>query len=40
MIDGHYKGLATKAEGGKWFNVQPGRAANVIPLAAQKAVVP
>jgi integrase len=34
MIHAHYKGLATKAEAEKWFNVQPGRAANVIPLAA------
>ncbi|MGA2555038.1 MAG: tyrosine-type recombinase/integrase [Verrucomicrobiota bacterium] len=34
MIHGHYKGLATKAEAEKWFNVQPSRAANIIPLAA------
>jgi integrase len=34
MIHAHYKGLATKAEGEKWFAVQPGgQAANVIPLA-------
>ena len=33
MIHGHYKGLATKAEAEKWFNVQPSRAANIIPLA-------
>jgi hypothetical protein len=33
MIHAHYKGLATKAEAEKWFNVQPNRAANVIPMA-------
>jgi hypothetical protein len=33
MIRSNYKGLATKAEAEKWFNVQPGRTANVIPLA-------
>jgi integrase len=33
MIHAHYKGLATKAEAGKWFNVLPAKAAkNVIPL--------
>jgi hypothetical protein len=30
----HYKGLATKTEAGKWFSIQPAKAANVIPLAA------
>jgi hypothetical protein len=35
MIHAHYKGLATKAEAEKWFNVLPARAAkNVIPLTA------
>jgi integrase len=34
MIHQHYKGLATKAEAEKWFNIQPAKAANVIPLAA------
>ncbi len=35
MIHGHYKGLATKAEAEKWFNVLPANAAkNVIPLKA------
>jgi hypothetical protein len=34
MIHAHYKGLATKAEGERWFSVQPAQAANVIPLAA------
>jgi integrase len=33
MIHQHYKGLATKSEAEKWFAVQPGRAANIIPLA-------
>jgi integrase len=34
MIHAHYKGLATKAEAEKWFNVTPPDAAkNVIPLA-------
>ena len=38
MIHAHYKGLATKAEAEKWFNVLPGRMAkNIIPLAAAKA---
>jgi hypothetical protein len=33
MIHAHYKGLATKAEAEKWFNVNPpGAAKNVIPL--------
>lgn len=33
MIHAHYKGLATKTEAEKWFNVTPAPAANVIPLA-------
>jgi integrase len=37
MIHAHYKGLATKAEAEKWFNVQPAKAANVIQLAAAKS---
>jgi integrase len=33
MIHAHYKGLATKAEGGKWFSVLPPKSAkNVIQL--------
>ena len=37
MIHGHYKGLATKTEAKKWFNVRPVKAAaNVVPLL-QKA---
>jgi integrase len=32
MIHAHYKGLATKAEAEKWFNVAPSRPANVIHL--------
>jgi integrase len=35
MIHAHYKGLATKAEAKKWFNVRPARTAkNVIRLSA------
>ena len=35
MIHAHYKGLATKAEAGKWFNVKTSKSAkNVIPLPA------
>ena len=35
MIHAHYKGLATKAEAEKWFNVMPPKSAkNVIPLNA------
>ena len=34
MIHQHYKGRATKAEAEKWFNVQPAKAENVVPLAA------
>jgi integrase len=35
MIHAHYKGLATKAEAEKWFNVlPPDSAKNVIPLKA------
>jgi hypothetical protein len=38
MIHAHYKGLATKAEAEKWFNVTPPDAAkNVIPLSRKKA---
>ncbi|MDE3068439.1 MAG: hypothetical protein KGJ60_12955 [Verrucomicrobiota bacterium] len=34
MIHAHYKGMATKAEAEKWFNVLPPESArNVIPLA-------
>jgi hypothetical protein len=36
MVHQHYKGLATKAESEKWFNVQPGQAENIIPLATAK----
>jgi integrase len=37
MIHAHYKGLATKAEAEKWFNViPPGAAKNVIPLRIRK----
>jgi len=32
MIHAHYKGLATKAEAEKWFNVAPAKADNVIAL--------
>jgi integrase len=37
MIHQHYKGLATKAEAEKWFNVQPAKAENVIPMTAATA---
>jgi integrase len=38
MIHGHYKGLATKADAEKWFNVVPSKAAkNVIPPSAAKS---
>jgi hypothetical protein len=37
MIHAHYKGLATKADADKWFNVLPPDAAeNVIPMQKQK----
>jgi integrase len=37
MIHGHYKGLATKTEAGKWFKVRPAKAAkNVIQLPMEK----
>jgi hypothetical protein len=29
MIHGHYKGLATKAEAERWFNVLPPKAAKM-----------
>jgi hypothetical protein len=33
MIHAHYKGMATRAEAGKWFNALPPDAAtNVIQL--------
>jgi integrase len=36
MIHAHYKGLATKAEAEKWFNVRPAKAAaNIVPLPKQ-----
>jgi hypothetical protein len=38
MIPAQYKGLATKAEAERWFNVHPGRAANVIPIAVNNAL--
>jgi integrase len=40
MIHQHYKGLATRAEAEKWFNVQPNRAANIVPLTAKTAANP
>jgi integrase len=36
MVHQNYKGLATKAEAEKWFAVQPGRAANIIPMAGEQ----
>jgi len=33
MVHQHYKGLATKAEARRWFNVRPAKTANIIPLA-------
>jgi integrase len=37
MIHAHYKGLATKAEAKKWFNVMPPKSTeNVIQLTAAK----
>jgi hypothetical protein len=41
MIHSNYKGLATKAEAEKWFNVKPaGAARNVIslPMAKESAL--
>jgi integrase len=35
MIHGHYKGLATKAEAEKWFDIQPARAANIVPMGKE-----
>ncbi|MGD0253641.1 MAG: hypothetical protein ABSC01_13200 [Verrucomicrobiota bacterium] len=36
MIHGHYKGLATKSEAQKWFNVRPAKAAvNLVPFPKQ-----
>jgi integrase len=32
MIHQHYKGMATKAEAEKWFNVRPEGPANIVPL--------
>jgi hypothetical protein len=34
MMAAQCKGLATKAEVGKWFAVQPARAANIVTLTA------
>ena len=34
MIHAHYKGLATRAEAEKWFNVKPDAKANIVPLPA------
>ena len=36
MIHGHYKGLATKAEAEKWFDVRPMKVANVIQQPMEK----
>jgi integrase len=39
MVHQHYKGLATKAEGEAWFNVQPPTTAgNVIAMLAAKTI--
>jgi integrase len=37
MIHAHYKGLATKAEAEKWFNIQPAKTANIIPFTGAGA---
>ena len=35
MIHSHYKGLATKSDAEKWFDLMPSKAAKkVIPLPA------
>jgi integrase len=34
MIHAHYKGLATKAEAGKWFAMKPEQPSNVVQLTA------
>jgi integrase len=34
VIHRHYRELVIKSDAEKWFNIQPSRAANVIPLAA------
>ena len=37
MIHAHYKGMATKTEAEKWFNIlQPDAAKNVIQLQKAK----
>jgi hypothetical protein len=37
MIHSNYKGLATKADAEKWFNVNPtGAAKNIVPIAAAR----
>ena len=40
MIHSNYKGLATRAEAEKWFNVKPSHAANIVPLNARTAANP
>jgi hypothetical protein len=35
MVRKNYKGLDTKAEAEKWFNIQPAKAENVIQFVAQ-----
>ncbi len=37
MIHQHYKGLATKAEGEKWFNVLPHQQDKVCPPRRKKS---
>jgi len=40
MIHKCYKGMVTRADAEKWFNVQPHRAANIVPLTAKTAANP
>jgi integrase len=35
MIHAHYKGLATKTEAEKWFNVHPSQAGNIVPFTSK-----
>jgi hypothetical protein len=38
MIHAHYKGLATKAEAKKWFDLKPSATpVNIMPLTATPA---
>jgi len=37
MVFGHYREVVTEKQAGRWFGIVPGRAGNIVSLAARMA---